>query len=343
MGNGSRPLPARLAAFAERHYRGVFITLVIAVSAKFISEHYGAPAMLMALLLGIAVQFLHEDEKVSPGIEFSATSLLRLGVALLGLRISAQLLTALGYQMILIVVAGVAMTILLGYGTARLLRHSGRFGILSGGAVAICGVSAAMAIAAVLPKNEHSERNLTFTVISVTVLSTIAMILYPIVVDGTGMNERLAGVFLGGTIHDVAQVVGAGYSVSDETGDVATVVKLIRVSLLAPVIFCISLIVGRVGSQAGEGADKHLLLPWFVWAFLALAVLSSTVHIPAAISAVVGEGSRWLLLTAVAAVGMKTSLRQVRDVGGQAIALLVIETLALALFVLLAIFLIGPA
>ena len=108
-----------------------------------------------------------------------------------------------------------------------------RFALLTGGSVAICGASAAMAIAAVLPRNEHSESNLIFTVLGVTVLSTIAMIAYPMITTVTGLDPLASGVFLGGTIHDVAQVVGAGFSISDEVGETATLVKLMRVTMLA--------------------------------------------------------------------------------------------------------------
>jgi uncharacterized membrane protein YadS len=106
------------------------------------------------------------------------------------------------------------------------------FGILSAGAVAICGASAALAISSVLPKGENSERDTVFTVISVTALSTIAMIAYPVIIALFHLDHVAIGVFLGGTIHDVAQVVGAGFSVSEETGNVATFTKLLRVAML---------------------------------------------------------------------------------------------------------------
>lgn len=314
--------------------KGVFAALIVACAARFLSEHYGAPAMLMALLLGIAFHFLHEDERCRPGIEFTARTVLRFGVALLGLRISWQMLADLGAVSIFWIAFGVASTIAIGLAGAAVLRLGWRFGVLTGGSVAICGASAAMAIAAVLPRDDRSDTNLIFTVIGVTLLSTLAMILYPIVTQFTGMDSSQAGLFLGSTIHDVAQVVGAGYSVSDETGDVATVVKLLRVTLLAPVIFLISLAVARSGQTAGQG-KRPPLMPMFVVGFFILAAVNSTVSLPHAMLAVASEVSRWMLLTAVAAVGMKTSLKQLIEVGGFAILLIVAETLYLALGALL--------
>src|SRR3954463_6663316 len=220
---------------------GFLVSVVVAVAARFLSDHYGAPAMLMALLLGIAFHFLAEEGRCVPGIAVSAKGVLRFGVALLGIRVSVELMASLGFGVICLVAAGVVLTILFGMLGARLLRRGWRFALLTGGAVAICGASAAMAIAAVLPKNEHSERNLIFTVLGVTVLSTIAMIVYPVISSVAGLGPLATGVFLGGTIHDVAQVVGAGFSISDVTGETATLVKLFRVTLLAPVVLSFSL------------------------------------------------------------------------------------------------------
>ena len=150
---------------AKDLFPGVAVAILVAVAAKFLSEHYTAPAMLMALLLGIAVSFLAEEGKTIAGINFSARALLRLGVALLGARISFDLITALGAPMIALVVGGLVATILFGLAVGRLFGAKWRFSFLTAGSVAICGASAAMAIAAILPKD---ERSLTIRVASAT-------------------------------------------------------------------------------------------------------------------------------------------------------------------------------
>lgn len=324
------PAAASLLARVLPLTKGVCAAIVIALAARFLSDHYGAPAMLMALLLGIGFHFLHETPACQPGIEFAARGLLRAGVALLGFRVSWQLLAGLGPETVLLVVAGLVLTMGVGLLGARLLGRSRSFGLLTGGSVAICGASAAMALAAVLPRNENSERNLVFTVISVTLLSTVAMVVYPMLMTLLGFDARAAGLFLGGTIHDVAQVVGAGYTMSEETGDVSTVVKLMRVSLLAPVVFLIALAARRSGATR----QKAPLLPGFVLAFLGFAMINSVAPMPEGLTRTIGDASEWLLLTAVSAVGMKTALKQVQDVGGQAFALVICETLILAGFFL---------
>ncbi|MEM7561420.1 MAG: YeiH family protein [Pseudomonadota bacterium] len=313
------------------------VSVVLAIAAQFLSEHYGAPAMLMALLLGMAFNFLAEHEKCSAGIDFSAKAVLRFGVALLGVRISFELLIGLGWEMIALVVLGVVVTLFFGLLGAKLLGRGWRFALLTGGSVAICGVSAAMAIAAVLPKNEHSERNLLFTVLSVTVLSTLAMIIYPIITQYFRLDDISNGVFLGGTIHDVAQVVGAGFSVSEETGETATLVKLIRVSMLAPVVLIFSLILRGFSDSTEKSPERPPLLPGFIAVFLLLAVLNSLGVIPMLVSNWMADLSRWALLIAIAAVGMKTSLQRIFDVGGQAIVLIVAETVFIAAFILIGI------
>ena len=200
-----------------------------------------------------------------------------------------------------------------------------------------------MAIAAVLPKNEFSERNLIFTVLSVTVLSTLAMIAYPILAQTLGLDARATGIFFGGTIHDVAQVVGAGFSVSPEAGETATLVKLIRVTTLAPVVLIFSLVLRNVPQPEGETGKRPPLLPGFVVAFLIFAALNSFGLIPEMAAKAGTEASRWALLAGIVAVGMRTSLRRVLDVGGDAVALVVAETVFIGLFILVGIHYLGHA
>ena len=307
-------------------FPGVLISALIALAAQFISDHYGAPAMLMALLFGIALNFLSDDTKCKSGIAFSARSILRFGVALLGMRISFEMAADLGWTIVGIVIGGVIVTILFGLLIARLFGHGPRFAFLSAGSVAICGASAAMAISAILPRDERTEERLVFTVVGVTILSTFAMIVYPIIAEALNYDAQTAGIFIGATIHDVAQVVGAGFSISEETGDVATVVKLIRVAMLAPVILVATIIIRRMSIADQDNATRPPLVPAFVATFAVLVALNSFGLFPASLTSLAAEISRWALLTAIAAVGMKTALKEVINVGLPAISLLVVET-----------------
>ena len=317
-------------------FPGFLISALIALAAQFISDHYGAPAMLMALLFGIALNFLSDDPKCQRGIAFSARTLLRIGIAMLGLRISFSMAADLGWPIVFFVIGAVTSTILFGLLISKFFGYGPRFAFLSAGSVAICGASAAMAISAILPIDERTEERLVFTVVGVTILSTFAMILYPILADALSYDAKLAGIFLGATIHDVAQVVGTGFYKSGETGDIATVVKKIRVSKLAPIILIASILIRRVSEKELGTSKRPPLVPGFVLAFVVLVIINSVQIVPEIITEISVEISRWALLTAIAAVGMKTALREVINVGLPAISLLVIETAFICFFMIAA-------
>mgnify|MGYP000117867619 CR=1 FL=1 len=186
---------------------GFSLCFVIGMAAKFVSEHHGGPTILYALLMGMALNYLSSEGRCMAGIQFSAKSILRFGIALLGARITIEQLLSLGTTPIILVLIGVPATILFSYIFGRWLKLSKAQSVLAGASVGICGASAALAVSAVLPQDKDSEKNLIFTVICVTGLSTVAMIFYPIIVSILGLNETESGIFLGATIHDVAQVL----------------------------------------------------------------------------------------------------------------------------------------
>ena len=314
---------------------GLLASLVIAAAAAFLADHYSGPVMLFALLLGMAMNFLSEVDRCKAGISFASRTVLRLGVALLGFRITLQQVAALGWKPVVLVVAVVSLTILASIWAAKKMGFRPEFGLLSGGATAICGASAAMAISAALPHHERKERATGFTIIGVSTLSTIAMILYPAISNLFGFDNHHAGVFIGATIHDVAQVVGAGYAISPEAGDTATVVKLMRVAMLLPVILCIG-IWARSHGDHGEG-KRPPLLPWFVTAFAALVVFNSLVPIPEFVRDAGNTTSRWCLVAAIAALGVKTHFREIVEIGWKPVVLMILETLFIAGLALLAI------
>ena len=322
-----------MAAAAHEAMPGVLVALTVAMAAMFLGARYGAPVMLFALLIGMAFHFLSVEGRCVVGIDIAAKQVLRIGVALLGARITADQIIGLGAAPVAAVVAAVVLTILVGIAASRLLRLGTAFGVLTGGATAICGASAALAIASVLPRHRNHERDTLIAVIGVTTLSTVAMVIYPVVVPVFGLDDAHAGVFLGGTIHDVAQVVGAGYSVSEQAGDIATFTKMLRVAMLVPVVVVIAMALRLRGVAPGSGA-KGLPLPVFLVVFVILVAVNSAGMLPEPVRGGMVEVSRWCLVTAVAALGMKTSLKALAEVGIRPIALIVAQTLFMAGFVL---------
>ena len=288
--------------------------------------------LLFALLLGLALHFLSADQRCAAGIQFASSTVLRIGVALLGLRLTIDHVVTLGWQTVLALMVSVGLTIALGLLLARLFKVGSNLGVLIGGATAICGASAALAIASVLPKSASLERDTALTVVGVTTLSTMAMVVYPIITQWLGFDSVMAGQFIGATIHDVAQVVGAGYSLSQSAGDAATITKLMRVAFLMPVLVVISLVV-RAHMAKSVGAERTVktpLLPWFAVVFLVLMLINSTGWVPSLIQSAASDVSQAFLVLAIAGVGLKTSLQEVTQLGWRPVAMIFLVTLGLA-------------
>ena len=326
------PRLTRLRESFHNKIPGVLVCITIALATTFIADHYGGPTLLYALLFGMALHFLSEEGRCLAGVDFSARTILRLGVALLGARITIEQVAELGIGPVLTVICGVAFTIAFGAIMARALGISRDVGLLTGGSVAICGASAALALSAVMPRHADHERNTIMTVVGVTTLSTVAMVTYPLIVGVLGLSDIEAGIFLGGTIHDVAQVVGAGYMISDATGDVSTLVKLLRVAMLVPAVMVFMFLFRH--NRQEEGGRIVTMLPGFLVAFVILVIINSLGWVPQALNESLADLSRWCLVTAIAALGIKTSFKKLAVVGWKPVILMVAETLFLLLLVL---------
>lgn len=313
--------------------RGLLVCITIALATTFIADHYGGPTLLYALLFGMSLHFLSEEDSCRKGIEFAARTVLRLGVALLGARMTLGQVGELGLWPVLMVIGAVGLVILFGAVLARALGLDRDLGLLTGGAVAICGASAALALSAVMPRHETSERNTILTVVAVTTLSTMAMVAYPLIAGVLKLADAQTGIFLGGTIHDVAQVVGAGYMISEETGDVSTLVKLVRVAMLVPVVMVFVWVFRKSREDAGA-VTRVPMLPGFLVGFVLLVLINSAGFIPEMVNEGMSTLSRWCLVTAIAALGIKTSFQKLAVVGWRPVILMVSETLFLLAIVL---------
>jgi len=322
---------------------GALLCAVVGLSALFISEHHGGPALLYALLLGLAFHFLSPDPRLRPGIDFCSRTVLRVGVALLGARIGFDQVRALGWPTaLLLVVGGVALTIAAGLLLARALGCRRDEGLVSGCAVGICGASAALAVASVLPPTRENERFTLLTVVGVTVLSTLAMLLYPLLVQAAGFGTHQAGIFFGATIHDVAQVVAAGMLLTQAgdtaAADNATIVKLMRVMLLLPVVLAVATWVRRGETPEAIALDEDSppraevpLVPTFLLGFVVLMLLNTAGLLPGWMVGGASDLSRTLLVIAIAAAAVKTSLADLGRLGWRPVLMLVAETALLAL------------
>lgn len=301
---------------------------IVSVVAEGLIARSGVkiPAIILALALGMALHRPTRAKSFEPGLTWSIKKLLRIAIALLGLRIALSDIIGLGPFTAFLVVASMAVTLVSGVVVARWFGRSDSYGALAGGATAVCGASAALAVSTVLPPSKEREADTVFVVLAVNALSTVAMVLYPLLASALGFDERMTGVLLGATIHDVAQVVGAGYSVSDNAGNLAVVVKLFRVFLLLPVVLAI----GWHFSKRGGGASgAKVPAPVFAFVFLGMALLNSVGIVPTPIKTALLEFSRWGLLIAIAALGVNTSLKAMADLGWRHLAVVSVVTLIL--------------
>lgn len=271
------------------------------------------------------------------GIDFTAKTVLRAGVVLIGARIMLSDFTALGGEIIALVFFTTISVILFGLFLAKIFGLDKEQGFLIGGATAICGASAALAISAILPQTKTLEKNTLLAVIGVTLMGTIAMVLYPVLIGFLKLDDYQAGILIGGAIHDVSQVVGAGYSISEHAGDTAILIKLMRVFLLVPLLL---VFITGLGQKQKEESG-HVAFPLFLLGFLFLMALNSFHLIPADITIIFKDISKWFLIMAIAAVGMKTSPKSLLSLGWKPIILVCSE--AVFIFIIYLAFLLMQA
>jgi uncharacterized integral membrane protein (TIGR00698 family) len=335
LADGRRVLPGLLLS--------ALVAVVAVIAAPLVGVLLPIPAMVIALLIGIALNPLAQRGSFQPGIVFCLKTILRWAVALLGLRIALGEIAALGAATAVLVIVSMAVTLAAGILLARVFGLERAYGTLAGAGTAVCGASATLATSIVLPDYKGKDADVAFVVVAVNALSTFAMVLYPLICAYVSFDPTTTGVMLGATIHDVAQVVGAGYAVSETTGNTAVIVKLFRVLLMLPLV----LLIGWMFAQrAVKTSAAKVPVPVFALVFVALCVLNSVAAaspglgaIFARIKAPLIEASTWGLLIAIAALGLGTSLtaiaalgwRHVMTVTGTTVVILVVVTAGLVM------------
>jgi uncharacterized integral membrane protein (TIGR00698 family) len=324
MSINSLPLTqSRVGAFAG----GVALCAALAVAATALSAPVHAPPLVVVLVLGALVRLAQPNlvEALSPGIKFSAAALLRVGVALLGLKVVLDDVLSLGVGAVAAVLGVLLVTVAGGYAVARRLGLKSDLAAIAATSVAVCGASAAMAVSAVTPKRSGLERDTAVVIVVVSLLSTVAMLGYPLIAKTLGYDMTATSILLGGAIHDVAQVVGAGFAVSPDVGVSAVALKLVRVACLMPVVLVWGLMFARQ-TPDGQRCGAAPAPPLFLLGFLALAALGALGAIPAEVSRAGGELATALLATAVAAIGLRGALGEIREAPRSLFVVLIIVT-----------------
>ena len=294
---------------------GLLLCGALALAATWLSDHYGMPAILIGLLLGLALSFTTGDERSHPGLDLAAGLGLRIGIALIGIQVTVQQIAEIGLLPLLALMLIMGVAFAGGIAGARVAGHSRYSGILAGGATAICGASAAVAIYGVIGKDRLPQAQFSITLVGVALASALAMTFYPVLATQFGLDDKSAGFMIGAAVHDVAQAIGGGYSYSDVAGVEATIVKLARVAMLAPIVLVISLWIGGKQEGSDTSALRRIIPPWFILAFLALVVVNSLVSIPTSYAVISSDVTKSLLLVAITATALRSRTDQIRDAG----------------------------
>jgi uncharacterized integral membrane protein (TIGR00698 family) len=320
---------------------GMALACAVAVAAVFAEPvlkqatggRIALPGMVIALVIGIILHGLAARPLFEPGLTFAVKKLLRWAIGLLGLRIAFGDILGLGIGTLIVVVASMAATIAAGIWLARRFGVADGYGALAGASTAVCGASAALATTTVLPNYPQKAADTAFTVVAANALSTLVMLAYPPLAILLGLDATKTGILLGATIHDMAQVVGAGYAVSDPVGNTAVVVKLFRVFLLLPVVLAIGWWFLRQGAETHEA---KVPVPVFALVFLALVVVNSVVPGIPALAGSYALLKGWLvsvsnagLLIAIAALGLGTSITAILTIGWRHVAIFLGTTLVI--------------
>jgi uncharacterized integral membrane protein (TIGR00698 family) len=296
------PRAARLALAP-----GLAAGIVVSLAAAFVSTTYGVPLILMGLLLGLAMSFVGQIERTHAGLDFCSRTVLRVGIVLLGLQVTLGQIAELGWAPFGALLAVMAAALGGGLLFARLSGQSFESGLLAGGATAICGASAALALYGLLGRR-IGEAQFAVTLVGISLASAGALTVYPLLAQWLALSDQQAGFLTGAAIHDVAQAIGGGYAVSNAAGAYATIVKLSRVALLGPLIAIAGFALARRWGDDGGPHPRAAGLPGFIVLFLGVLVANSLVALPAAVGEIGLTASKAMLVLAVTATAMRTRL-----------------------------------
>lgn len=312
MAYGAEPMAAkRLTALVP----GLALAAAVAVAARLAAAALPLGDILLAVLLGIVVaNVVPLRASYSPGIRFAVQRALRAGIVLLGARLSLDAIVAIGGSALGLVIVAMAVAFAVALAVGRALRLPRRLALLIGVGTAVCGNSAIVATAPVV---KADEREVSFAVATITLFGTVAVFAFPLIGRALGLSDDVFGVWAGVAVNDTSQVVAAGAAYSSPARDVATVVKLVRNALMAPLIVLIAWWWQRSADAAHGNVARSVrgAVPLFVLGFLAMALLRTAGVIQPSVAALLDEIAKALILLALAGVGLNTKIAQLRAVG----------------------------
>lgn len=294
----------------------IFTTILAWVSMQIqqinLVKDFHLSSLIIAIVLGILINnFIKMPSLLNNGISFSSKKILRLAVVLLGFKLSFSEVSQIGIKGFILVTIVTTTTIIFAVCLGKKLGLDRNLALLIGAGSSICGASA---IAAVAPVIKAEEKDITFAIATITIFGTIAMFAYPLFYRFFQIPDLLYSVWAGCSIHEVAQVVAAGFAAGDQAGQFATLVKLTRVLLVIPVALVLGLLQIRKEKKNSWSIDQ-LTVPWFVLAFLAVVIINSINIVPGNIVNAFTWLDGFLLTVAMTALGLETNIVKMRQVG----------------------------
>jgi len=292
-----------------------FGVVATALAQLGLAKH-GLSALTLAIVLGVVLgncfPGFFAQAKFDPGVQLAQKRFLRTGVALYGFNLSAQQIVQLGVSGLGVDVLMVCSTLGLGWLLGRYVLGMDReTTLLTAAGSAICGAAAVVATVPVLEdKNNPVAGKAAAAVATVVLFGTLAMLVYPLLYEWLGGNRANFGIYVGSTVHEVAQVVAIASIIGDDTAHAAVIAKMIRVMLLVPFLLASSALFRPKGAER-----RSITIPWFAVMFVVFAGLNSTSLIPMPVVAALRQVGTWLLTGAMAALGLKTTLAQIRSGG----------------------------
>jgi len=308
-----------------KYLRGFALIIIISVIARFIQSQITVngkeivSAVAIAIILGILIRnLIGMPESCRPGASFAVKRLLRVGIALMGAQLSLGQVLKTGASSVLIVATCIVLAVLVVRLVSMRMGMSDRLGTLLGVGTSICGVSAIVATA---PAIEAKEEETSMAVATITIFGLLAVLFYPLLGVSLGLSDQFFGTWAGTAVNDTSQVVATGLIFSQQAGEIATVVKLTRNLFMAPVIVALSWFYLRrrqaEGKMKGEGQGIKLqqAVPLFVLGFVGMAILNSFGAFPSAIRHGIHIVSQFLIVAALAGVGLETNVAAMKKIG----------------------------
>jgi len=275
-------------------------------------------ASIIALFMGTIINSFFHPVWIKPALKFTSKKILKLAIILLGASLSINVIMSVGKMTFFVMLFTFAMCFGAGYFIRKLFGLNWKLSNLISAGTGICGGSA---VAAIAPVIDADDKDIAFAMSSTFLFDMVMIALYPLMGQLLGMSDIAFGIWAGTSVNDTASVVASGYAFSEAAGDFATMVKLTRTIAIIPTVMVFAYISTRIKQkemQAASGGSKVnilKLIPWFICGFLALAILNSIGFIPPAVSGMMKTASKFLMVTALAAIGLGTSITDFKKAG----------------------------